>query len=67
VDDALALAASFVDYATGHGKNGPVHRLGFEFKIARHPCDDEPYLADVKIVSWGWNPAQIDGSGAGDV
>ena len=64
--DVLWIAASGVAYARENRcLEGPDEFL-FEFWIAPHPCDDQPYVAELDIVGAGWRTTQFDGSGEGD-
>jgi hypothetical protein len=47
--DALWIAASGVSYAMSEGARPNVVILGYY--IDRHPCDDEVYVADIRIMS----------------
>lgn len=60
--DALWIAVSGTAYARENRTLERADEFIFEFWIAPHPCDDEPYVADLQIVGSGWRTtAQIDG------
>jgi hypothetical protein len=52
--DALWLAVSGVEYARTVGNLFGPDEFVFEFYIDRHPCDDQPYIADLQVVGSGW-------------
>jgi hypothetical protein len=50
-----------VSYAMSEGARPNVVDLGYY--IERHPCDDEVYVADIRIISHYAEGAHIDGPG----